>query len=341
MSKFRHFCLYERQRIEKYLRKQKSRRFIADKLDRSISSVSDEINRNSVQGVYTAKKADFKAYQKRWRSKIQCMKVAMDPWLKKFVIDSMANDDQSPAGISGRLKNVEKDIQYASAKAIYNFVWSPHGRHIERHLYSKAVRKKSGPKRDTPVTIDGRSMIDERPKNVEKRLEFGHYEGDFIESGKDGTGSLLVIVERKTRYPLLRYLKDRTTESVNRAADELIGNNPIKSLTIDNDISFQKHEELSELIDAAIFFCHPQSPHEKGTVENRNKAIRRYIKKKSDLSAYPAEHFTEVERKLRDRFMECLNYKTPREAFAQEIQKQKIPRICGSMKEKLLLEKVS
>ena len=40
-------------------------------------------------------------------------------------------------------------------------------------------------------------MIDQRPKKAEKRLEFGHFEGDFIESGKDGLGSLLVLIERK------------------------------------------------------------------------------------------------------------------------------------------------
>lgn len=341
MSAFKHFCLYERQRIERYLRGRKSRRFIAGKLDRSVSSIADEINGNSVRGIYDARKAHFKAYQKRWRSKLQCMKVAMDPQLKAFVIESMTHDDQSPAGISGRLKHVQTGIRYASAKAIYNFVWSPNGRHIERHLYSKAVHKKAGPKRDRPVTIDGRAMIDERPRKVEKRLEFGHYEGDFIESGKDGTGSLLVIVERKTRYPFLKYLEDRTTESVNRAADELMGENQAKSLTIDNDISFQKHEELSELIEAAVFFCHPQSPHEKGTVENRNKAIRRYVKKKSDLSTYSEEFIAEVERKLRDRFMECLNYKTPREAFTAELQKQKMPLVRGILGKRVLLKKIT
>lgn len=339
MSTFTHLSVYERQRIERYLRAKKSRRFIASKLDRSVSGISDEINGNSVRGVYTARKADLKAYQKRWRAKLQCMKVAMDPRLKRFVIASMANDDQSPQGISGRLRHVEKDIQYASTKAIYNFVRSPHGRHIERHLYSKAVHKKSGPKRGAPISIDGRTMIDERPRKVEKRIEFGHYEGDFIESGKDGKGSLLVIVERKTRYPFLKYLEDRTTESVNRAVYELIGNNPVKSLTIDNDISFQKHTEISELIGAAVFFCHPQSPHEKGTVENRNKSIRRYVKKRSDVSKYPLEHFAEVERKLRDRFMKCLNYKTPQEAFSREVktclQKQKRPLVRGMMREKL------
>lgn len=323
------------------MKAQKSRRFIAEKLDRSVSSISDEITGNSVKGTYNAKKAEVKAYQKRWRSKTQCMKVAMDAELRKFVIKSMMSEDQSPEGISGRLKYVEKGISYASAKAIYNFVHSPHGRNIERHLYSKSVRKKGGPKRGTPVTIDGRTMIDKRPKRVEKRIEFGHYEGDFIESGRDGKGSLLVIVERKTRCPFLRYVEDRSTANINRIVEEMLCGLPVKSFTIDNDISFKKHEELSELIDAAVFFCHPQCPHEKGTVENRNKAIRRYVKKKSDLSTYSLEHFAEVERKLRERFMKCLNYKKPREAFEKEILKQKRPRRCGMIVGNVLLEKVN
>lgn len=336
MNEFKHLSLYERQRIEKYIRQKKSLRFIAGKLGRSVSSISDEIKNNSTDGVYDAKKADHKAYVKRWQSKTQCMKVAMDPDLKKFVLESMKNDDQSPEGISGRLKHVRTDIQYASTKAIYNFVWSPGGRQVERHLYSKSVKKHGGPKRGMSVSIDGRTMIDERPKSVEKRLEFGHYEGDFIESGKDGTGSLLVIVERKTRYLFLMYLEDRTTASINQSVRNLLGNVPIKSLTIDNDISFQKHKELSELIDATVFFCHPQSPYEKGTVENRNKAIRRYVKKRSDLSSYTKEFIIEVERKLRDRFMECLEYKTSREVFNYELQKQNKPHVRGMMMEKLL-----
>ena len=244
-------------------------REIARILDRSVSSISDEIKNNSVDGVYNAKKAQHKAYVKRQTSKRDCLKVAMDSKLQKFVIESMKND-QSPCGISGRLKEVEKDIEYASSKAIYKFIESPHGRQIEKHLYSRAVKKKSGKKRGTSVGIDGRIFIDKRPKKVDNRLEFGHYEGDFIESGKDGKGSLLVLVERKTRYPFLMYLEDRSNRNVNHLIENLIKDLNPKSLTLDNDISFQKHPELSEMLNATIYFCHPQSPHEKGTVENRN-----------------------------------------------------------------------
>ncbi len=336
MSKFQHFYLYERQRIEKYLKQNKSRQFIADKLDRSKSSVVDEINRNSVNGIYTAQKAHHKAYVSRRESKIQCLKVSTNFELRDFV-ETNIEDDQTPQGISGRLKNIEKKIEYASTKAIYKFVYSPLGRNLERHLYSRAVKKRGGPKRGRSVAIDGRRMIDRRPKIVQNRLQFGHYEGDFIESGKDGKGSLLVIVERKTRYPFLRYLVNRDTATVNRAVNELLGPYPVESLTIDNDISFQKHAELADLIDAAIFFCHPQSPNEKGTVENRNKAIRRYVKKGSDLSKCPPSYFAMAACKLRNRFMECLGYKTPAEAFARELKKQKCHAGVVSLQGKVLI----
>lgn len=333
-----HFDFCERRKIETFLKQEKSLRWIAGALGRSVSSVSEEIKRNKVKERYTAEKADHKAYVKRKYSKMQCMKVAVDVQLRKFVTENLMND-QSPEGISGRIKEVEKDVQYASTKAIYKFVRSPYGRKIERYLYSKAVKKKGGPKRGKHVGIDGRTFIDQRPKKVEKRLEFGHFEGDFIESGKDGKGSLLVIVERKTRYPFLKYVEDRSTKSVNKTVRALLSGIPIESLTIDNDISFQKHEELSRLIEAEIFFCHPHAPHEKGTVENRNKVIRRYVKKRTDLSKLSEETFSVVEEKLRNKYMKCLGFKTPKEVFESEVEKIEMKKAArsGMMKRSILL----
>lgn len=338
MEKFKHFCFFERKRIERFLRKKKSLRYIASKLGRSLSAVSDEIKLNSVNEKYDAEKAEAKARIRRQNSKLQCMKVAMDIDLKNFVTENIL-DDQSPEGISGRIREVRRDLQYVSPKAIYKFVWSPHGRKIEKHLYSRSVHKKGGPKRGISVSIDGRTMIDDRPKKVDSRGEFGHYEGDFIESGKDGNGSLLVLVERKTRYPFLQYLEDRSTEKVNKAVKEMLGNSPIESLTIDNDISFQKHKELSKLIEAEIYFCHPQSPHEKGTIENRNKAIRRYVKKRCDLSKLPKEIFPFVQEKLRNKYMKCLSFKTPKESFEKEIAKIEMKKTArrGMINENILL----
>ena len=332
MKIYEHLCFGERKIIEKLLRKKKSIREIARMLDRVNSCISNEIKNGKVNGIYDAKKAEAKAILRRRESKIQCMKVAMNVDLKKFVIENI-KDDQSPEGISGRLKKVEKNLEYASTKAIYKFVESVHGRQIEGHLYQNSVKKRTGPKNKKKVSIDGRTMIDQRPKQVEKRLEFGHYEGDFIESGGDGIGSLLVLIERKTRYPFLLYLEDKSTKNVNILIEKLIAQFNPKSLTLDNDLSFQKHPELSRLINATIYFCHPHTPYEKGTVENRNKAIRRYVKKRSELSKYGNEYFKMVEKKLRTKFMKCLDYKTPEEVFHIEMKKLKLkkPQECGIM----------
>ena len=332
MKIYEHLCFGERKIIERMLRKKKSIRAIARILGRGASCITNELKLGKTNGIYDAKKAEAKAILRRKNSKFQCLKVAKNAELKKFVIENIV-DDQSPEGISGRLKKVEKNLEYASTKAIYKFVESAHGRQIEKHLYHNAVKKRSGPKNKKKVSLDGRTMIDQRPKKVGKRLEFGHFEGDFIESGGDGIGSLLVLIERKTRYPFLMYLEDKSTKNVNSLIEKLIADFNPKSLTLDNDLSFQKHPELSELINATIYFCHPHTPYEKGTVENRNKAIRRYVKKKSDLSKYGNGYFKMVETKLRTRFMKCLNYNTPEEVFKIEMEKLKLkkPQECGIM----------
>lgn len=313
----------ERRRIERAINSRKGVRAIARMTGRSPSTIAEEIRRNSVRNKYTRKRAHEKARLRRKRSKIQCMKVAMDPELKTFVTTEIEND-QSPEGISGRLRYVRTDLAYASTKAIYKFVHSSHGRQIEKHLYSKAVQKKGGPKRgQKKPALNGRMMIDKRPARIEKREEFGHFEGDFIESGANGKGSLLILVERKTRYPFLAYTEDKTTTHINNLVAELLRGVPVRSITLDNDLSFQKHAELSRLVGTTIFFCNPFHSWEKGTVENRNRGVRRYAPKKTNFSLVPAERIKEIETILRTRYMKCLKFKTPHEAWDIEMAKWK------------------
>lgn len=316
---YTHIVESERRRIERAVESGKGVRAIALMIGRSPSTVSEELTRNSVRKKYVRQKAELKARLRRKQSKLQCLKVAMDPELKMFVTREIERD-QSPESIAGRLRKVETQMQYASMKAIYKFIHSPHGRTIEKHLYSKAVKKKGGLRRgERKTSIDGRTMIDKRPRHVENRKEFGHFEGDFIESGTDGKGSLLVLVERKTRYPFLVYTENKTTVHINRLVAKTLAHLPVQSITLDNDLSFQKHRELSHLVGAAVFFCNPYHSWEKGTVENRNRVVRRYVPKRSDLSQVADERFTEIEQMLRTRYMKCLNFKKPQEVWDTEM----------------------
>src|SRR3989338_193064 len=317
---YEHLCDSERRRNERLRARGLSIRKIAERLDRGVGTIAEELSRNKVKGAYDARKAGHKAYVKRKYSKVQCLKVVKEDSLRSFVAEKLALD-WSPQMIAGRAKKKERSLPTVSVKAIYKFVYSVYGRKLEKHLYRKRVKRKSGPKRGRKAVMDGRRSIEERPKSVQKRKQFGHFEGDFIESGKDGKGSLLVLVERKTRYPFLAYIESRKTEDVNRLVAKLLNHIPLRSLTLDNDVSFKKHRELSKLIGAAVFFCHPYTSSEKGTVENRNGRIRETIPKRTDLSTVPFSVIQEIERKLRSLPMRCLDFDTPQEAWDREMKK--------------------
>jgi IS30 family transposase len=318
----KHLEYCERRSIERFLAKESGIREIARALNRSPSTISDEIQHGGVRGVYRADRAQKKAELRRKQSKQQCLKVAMNPALKAYVTRELTAE-QSPEGISGRLREVDTHIPYASTKAIYNFIDSSHGGPLEHHLYRKRVKRHGGRKRGSVSASDSTKVsIADRPIHIENREEFGHFEGDFIESGKDGIGSLLVLVERKTRYPFLIYTEDKTTLTVNELIAGCLSGIPVWSLTLDNDLSFQKHEALSELIKATVYFTRPYTSSDKGTVENRNGRIREFVPKGCDISMIPKDMIVHAEQLLRTRYMKCLHFKTPEEAWNIEMNKQ-------------------
>lgn len=327
---YEHLCESERRRIERLRKSGWGVRKIAAALGRSISTLSEEIGKRSVRGAYDARKASLKARVKRRYSKVQCLKVVERSELRMFVEEKLALDWSSEM-IAGRIKEVERHLPRVSVKAVYKFVRSVHGRPLESHLYRKRVKRKGGPKRGKRAIMDGRRSIEERPKSVQKRKQFGHFEGDFIESGRDGTGSLLVLVERMTRYPFIAYCADHSTGAVNALIFNLLRDVPLASLTLDNDVSFKKHQALSALIDAAVFFCHPYASSEKGTVENRNGRIREHIPKRTDLSTVSEETIRMVEARLRNLPMKCLRWRTPQEAWDAQMRKAKPPRRVASL----------
>jgi len=324
----------ERRRIERLKTSDWSLRAIARALGRSVSTIAEEVRRNQVKGTYDAAKAGRKAMLRRKNSKQQCLKVLKHPALRAYVEEKLRLE-WSPELIAGRIRKIDRHIPRVSPKAIYAFVYSVYGRPFESFLYSKMVKKKGGPKRGTKAVMDGRISIEQRPARIEKRAEFGHVEGDFIESSKDGSGSFLVLVERKTRYPFIAYCADRSTAAVNTLIFSLLQKVPLKSLTLDNDISFKKHAALSELIGAVVFFCHPYTSSEKGTVENRNRVVRRTVPKKTDLSTVSLETIRLIETKMRNRPMKCLGYQTPQEAWEKEMQKA-ARRGSGTMRMRVL-----
>ncbi len=92
------------------------------------------------------------------------------------------------------------------------------------------------------------------------------------------------------------------------------------SLTIDNDISFRRHADLSKMLGAPVYFCQPYHSWEKGSVENMNKWIRQYVPKRSDISKLTDEYIRFIEDRLNGRPRKCLKFRTPFEVMRRNHQ---------------------
>jgi IS30 family transposase len=295
----------ERFTIEKLLAVNTTIRAIAAILDRSPNTIAREIKRNSVEGVYSAQKADHKAYATRWRAKRDCMKVALDTFLTKFVTEKLQKH-WSPKQISGHLKR-EYGIQ-CSAKAIYKFAES---RCLEQHLFWRWNKRRGGPKKNRHGSPkDGRVYIDERgPVDGP-----GHLEMDFIVS-KSSAWVLLVIVDRFTRRAWVTRLPNRKRDTIRAALSEMLSGVEVKSITTDNDIAFICWKELEALLNTRIYFTHPYHSWEKGLVENTNRLIRCFVPKRRDIASVTEEELAACHAFLNDRPRECLGFASPMEYY--------------------------
>ena len=148
-------------------------------------------------------------------------------------------------------------------------------------------------------------------------------EGDFIVSGKSGNGMLLALTDRKVRKSLLEKILPVSVRNVERGLLRMRKRYPeMQSITFDNDVLLLEHKRLEQRLGVTIYFCHPRSPWEKPSIENLNKVLRRYIPKSSDISRYSRYFIQKLEAKMNRRFMECLNFLTPDEAY-ERARKQK------------------
>src|SRR3989344_4109119 len=288
-------------------------RDIARSLRRSPSSVSEEIKRNKVNGKDDPLKAHHKAYVRRRLSKYQGMKIVGHLKLKEKV-DTLLWDDQSPRAIAGRLGTISK-------ASICRYIRSPYGRNIESHRARLKHRRRGRLSRKHGLS--DRVFIAQRPVHIGARMRSGHAEGDFIVSGKSGKGVLLVVVDRKTRIVFLERIPKPSCMAVAEAMLKIKGRYPEwRSMTTDNDILFQKHKQLEVNLGIHIYFCEPYHAWEKGSVENVNGYIRRFVPKGSDISRYSKRFFSKLEAKMNRRILEVLKFKTPNEVRTK-LQKQK------------------
>lgn len=287
---------------------------MAKALNRSVSTISDEIKLNSANGIYDPAKANAKSHVRRKYSKFQGMKIVQNSELQKFVETELYHD-QSPANIAGRIQKHEKHLVSASKDSIYRYIKSVYGRRVEVYRRKRKTRRWRR-SRAKGEKLKDRTFIDKRPQFINRRLRIGDAEADFIVSGKTGKGIILNVTDRKSRAPFLEQIIEVTTKNVELAFKRIKKRFPeLKTITTDNDILLRFHKRLEKILGVKIYFCRPFHSWEKGTVENANGYVRKDIPKGSDISKYSKRFIRRIEEKLQRRFMDCLDHLTPLEVI--------------------------
>lgn len=165
--------------------------------------------------------------------------------------------------------------------------------------------------------IKDRVDIEARPANVEDRKRAGHWEGDLI-NGVNGTGHLVTMAERKTRFTLFARIGSKNTNEVMQAIVGMMHSFPrgmLNSCTFDNGKEFAGFKMLVRELGLTVYFAKPYHSWERGTNENRNGIVRRVLPKGSAFDSIGDKEMRRIDAMLNDRPMKCLNWRTPREAF--------------------------
>jgi len=324
-QKYRRLSEWDREEISLCLAQTMSYASIARKLGRETSTISREIQRNSVKTGYRPVSAQRVSQKTAGSRRAGKRKLILQQALQSYVLEKLRLK-WSPDEISDRLR-VEYPLDMTmriSAEAIYQFIYVlPKGELKKALLKSlrqeRAYRRKQERSKDTENRgkISEMISIEERPADVEDRSVPGHWEGDLI-LGKYKTSALATLVERTTRYTILVPLTAKDAGSVREALAREFKHLPKElalSLTYDQGKEMSQHKQFTVDTNIQVYFAHPSSPWERGTNENTNGLIRQYFPKGTDFTTVSVEQIKHVERELNDRPRKVLGYLKPIEVI--------------------------
>ncbi len=314
--------LAEREEISRGLARGQSLTSISEQLNRSASTVSREVRRNSTTTGYRAVRADRMAQTRTRRPRPP--KLALYPELRA-VVQTQLQQRWSPEQISRRLKldYPNDSTMRVSHETIYTslFVQAKRGLpgELTVHLRTRRVRRRPHRRVSTgPPRIKDMVPIRHRPAEAEHRLVLGHWEGDLI-VGSHGRSHVATLVERTTRYLVLLHLPmGAGTDSVLAALAVAVQQMPPllrRSVTWDRGVEMTRHTGFTATTKVPVFFCDAYSPWQRGSNENTNGLVRQYLPKGTDLSGHTAADLNTIANEINNRPRRVLGWQTPTEVL--------------------------
>jgi len=300
---------------------------IAIELGRDKSTIGREIKRNTHQKFhqYLPDTAQRKADKRKVSNRKQRY-VDKQPKLKREIITRL-KQGWSPDLIAGRFKHLQEP--YLNQESIYQFIYSLAGRKANLRQYLRRAHRirqpKNGRKSTKKTKIPNRTDISKRPKFIDKRTQFGHWEGDNVVYNRHRR-VLSTSVERKTRKVIISKPRNLTAEEKSRVLINRFESLPVKArrtMTYDNGKEAAAHQTVTAAIGMKFYFTKTYSSWQRGTNENRNGLIRFYLPRRTDLDKTSWQQIRRVENVINNRPVKLLRYQTPNEAFEFEMNRLK------------------
>lgn len=324
MPKGRPITLYEREKIETWLRMRIRKVWIARRLKRDYSIIKREIDRNSGDHLpYNAELAHALAQKRARKTNVRKLDKVKNQNLRVFV-DEKLEQDWSPQQIAELLKEYpQSDItETISHESIYDYIY--HHAEKQKQLYkhlrtARSKRQRKFSRRKHKGTITNRVSIHLRPMGITEKKDYGHWEHDLVEFGRTQDGVLSVKYERKAMLCRLHKLGSKKAKENEESIADTIESLPphwFKSVTRDNGKENANHLKTFNDFGVPTYFCDPYASWQKGGIENLNKLIRQYLPKKCNFAKITDREIYEIQEKLNNRPRKSNNYLTPNQVFA-------------------------
>ena len=311
MKPYTHFSSYEREKLQTELTKQKSMRQIAYEMNRSPSSITREIKRNSVKDGYGAIRAHIKAADRHKKSR-RHYRLDGKNELSIYITECIKRKKWS-VGISVMKYKATHPGEHLSASTVYRAIRDKRLGVVRKDLLLGKIRKNH----QSPANPKGGKSIEERAEKINNRAEFGHWEIDTI-VGKLNQSFLFTAIERQSRYTVCAYSRNKSPDKMNEAIFKALNEHKVKTLTADNGSEFSKYEGIETHFGADVYFCHTHAPWERGAVENINRYYRRFFPKGTDFSRVSAAELESVVALLNNTPKVCLGLDTPADVYCRK-----------------------
>ena len=313
---YSHFDLKERTLIYWWRKEQLSLREMARRLRRSHTSLSRELRRNLWGGRFYYPRGAQIIYDWRLQDRVNRERLKTKA-VRTYVGQKLALG-WTPELIAGRLKR-EGQLPTVCHEAIYQYIYQTASHLIQYLPRQHPKRKPKRPYRKAGERIPNRTRVEFRPMAATQRQACGHWEADML-AAADRTHGLNVLVDRKSRLTHISVLSNKTAAATKTVLLRRLKAYPCslrQTITYDNGQENTQHEAINAALGTKSYFCAPYHSWEKGSVEQTNGLIRRFLPKGSNFRELGHAAINRIEKLLNNRPRKCLDYYTPYEVFRE------------------------